>query len=177
MNFCIRKAALEDAPRLRALIEKSARELGGRDYRTEQIQAALGGAWGVDTQLIRDSTYFAVDHNTHIVACGGWSRRKTLFGSDNLAGREADLLDPQQDAARIRAFFVDPDWARRGLGRMLLERCESEARAEGFRAAELVATIPGERLYRTCGYTGDAWVKYPLPGGLTIDFMPMRRKL
>jgi GNAT superfamily N-acetyltransferase len=172
-----REATPDDIPALRQLIAVSARALCAADYAAAQIEAAIGTAWGVDTQLIRDQTYFAVAAGADIVACGGWSRRRTLFGGDEHSTREPELLDPQRDAARIRAFFVHPAWTRRSLGRMLLERCEREARAAGFRAAELVATLPGQRLYRACGYVGERRVAYPLPSGQTIDFVPMTKRL
>jgi N-acetylglutamate synthase-like GNAT family acetyltransferase len=171
----LRQATLADVPVLEALIAESARDLCQGDYTGAQIEAAIGTAWGVDRELIRDGTYFVVESDGAIVACGGWSKRRTLFGGDAQPGRQSEVLDPTRDAARIRAFFVRPDWARRGLGVMLLERCEAEARAHGFRSAELVATLPGQRLYRAFGYIGDERVEYPLPGGLTITFVPMRK--
>lgn len=173
--FLIRKAKLEDIPSLTRLICESVWGLALRDYSKEQIEAALGSAWGVDTELINDDTYFVVEAEGGIVACGGWGRRKTLFGGDQQAGRESVLLDPAKEAARIRAFFVHPDWARRGIGRAMLERCESEAREAGFQSAELVATLPGQRLYRAFGYSGEKRVAYPLPQDLSIDFVPMRK--
>ncbi|MEI6235616.1 MAG: GNAT family N-acetyltransferase, partial [Planctomycetota bacterium] len=112
-----------------------------------------------------------------IVACGGWGKRATRFGGDAQAERSSELLDPAVDGARIRAFFVHPEWARLGIGRALLERCEKEARAHGFRKAELVATLPGRRLYAAMGYFGDAHVTYPLGDGVTIDFVPMSKVL
>ena len=159
------------------MIAASARELSRGDYTEAQIEAALGGAFGVDTQLIDDGTYFAVVAGDEIVACGGWSFRGTLFGADGHAGRSAAQLDPARDAARIRAFFIRPDWARRGLGRALLERCENAARARGFRRAELMATLPGHRLYKACGYAGEERRTYPLRDGVTIDFIPMSKDL
>jgi GNAT superfamily N-acetyltransferase len=178
MNIQFRTATLEDVPALRQLIAASARGLAAGDYTREQIEGALGAAWGVDTQLIRDGTYFAVEADgAGIIACGGWSYRKTLFGSDGQAGREAAELDPSVDAARIRAFFVHPDWARRGVGRALLEKCEQEARRHGFRSTALTATLPGVRLYQQCGYLGEQPVDYPLPNGLTITFVPMTKTL
>lgn len=173
--FSLRQATLEDIPALERLIADSARGLSRDDYTPAQIEAALGTAWGIDTELIRDGTYFIVEAATQIVACGGWSRRKTLFGGDRQAGRQSELLDPARDSARIRAFFVHPDWARRGIGRALLQRCEAEAFACGFRSAELLATLPGHRLYRAFGYVGDEPAEYALPGGLTIQFLSMRK--
>jgi GNAT superfamily N-acetyltransferase len=160
---------------LEQLIATSARGLGADDYRAEQIEAALQGAWGVDTEIIRDGTYFVGVEDGKLVICGGWSRRATSFGGDAYEGRESRLLDAKTEAARIRAFFVHPSRARQGLGGRLLTICEAEARAEGFTAAELVATLPGERFYARYGYVGRARRTYPLPGGQSIDFVPMRR--
>ena len=109
------------------------------------------------------------------MGCGGWSKRKTLYGGDHWTGREDLLLDPGRDAAKIRAFFVDPTHARRGIGRLLLQRCEQEAAEAGFRRCELMATLPGRRLYARYGYEGEASIEHPLPGGLTITFVPMRK--
>jgi GNAT superfamily N-acetyltransferase len=171
----LRLAKLDDIPALAALIAESARALAVADYSKEQIEAALDGAWGVDTQLIRDGTYFVAEAGGKIVGCGGWSFRQTLFGGDALKDREPARLDPASDPARIRAFFVRPDWARRGIGRALLERCESEARAHGFQSAALAATLPGERLYRALGYVSEGRLDHPLPHGRTIEFVPMRK--
>ena len=173
--FPIRVANVGDIPALADLIAISARELGRADYSAEQIEAALKGAWGVDTQLIRDGTYFVIEHERTMVACGGWSKRKTLFGSDAHQGREPDLLDPLNDCARIRAFFVHPNSARRGLGRALLGHCEAEAKRQGFSRAELVATLPGVKLYRECGYNELARQTYQLEAGVSIDFVTMRK--
>jgi GNAT superfamily N-acetyltransferase len=173
----IRKATLADVPSIQSLIATSARILGAADYTAGQIEAALLGVWGVDTELIRDSTYFVGDVEGQVVLCGGWSRRATLFGSDAYDQRESRLLDPQRDAARIRAFFVHPDWARRGLGSRLLALCEGEARAAGFLVAELVATFPGQRLYARHGYVATGRRSDALPGGLDIESVPMRKPL
>lgn len=175
MPVTLRPATPDDIPALQALIADSARGLSRGDYSAAQIEAAIGSAWGVDSELIRDQTYFVAESGGEIVACGGWSRRKTLFGGDQQPGRQSAVLDPDRDAARIRAFFVRPDRARQGIGRALLERCEAEARAHGFRAAELMATLPGQRLYRAYGYVGEERVEYPLRDGVTIHFVPMRK--
>jgi len=175
-GFSLRSATSADVPMLEHLIAVSARGLSWQDYTDAQIEAAIGTAWGVDSELIADGTYFVVEAGGQIVGCGGWSKRATLFGADAQPGRRSDLLDPERDAARIRAFFVRPDWARRGIGRALIERCESEARAHGFRSFELMATLPGWRLYAALGYSGERRVAHPLPGGLTIDFVPMRKE-
>ncbi|HEX9286888.1 MAG TPA: GNAT family N-acetyltransferase [Thermoanaerobaculia bacterium] len=175
--FSLRKATLEDRPALEELIAESARGLSAPDYTAAQVEAALGSAFGVDSELIRDGTYFVAEAESRIVGCGGWSRHATLFGGDAQPGRRSDLLDPSRDSARIRAFFVHPDWARRGIGRAILEKCEAEARAHGFRSVELLATLPGHRFYRVLGYTGDERVEHSLAGGVTIDFIPMRKPL
>jgi GNAT superfamily N-acetyltransferase len=174
-DFLLRTATPEDVPALERLIALSARGLSKLDYTSAQIEAAIGTAWGVDSQLIADGTYFVVEAGDRVVGCGGWSKRATLFGGDAQADRRSELLDPSRDAARIRAFFVHPDWARRGIGRALIERCEDEARAAGFRTFELMATLPGRRLYAALGYVGERRVAHDLPGGLTIDFVPMRK--
>lgn len=173
----IRKATLADVATIASLIAASARSLSADDYTTDQIEAALLGAWGVDTELIRDGTYFVGEAGSVLVLCGGWSRRATSFGGDGYEQRESRLLDPQREAARIRAFFVHPQWARQGLASRLLALCEGEARAAGFREAELVATLPGERLYARHGYVSMGSRAYALPAGRSIDFVPMRRAL
>jgi len=176
MDLRIRHATEGDVAQVTELIAVSARELGREFYTNAQIEDALGTAWGIDSQLIRDRTFFVVFAENFLVACGGWSKRKARFGADSVAGSEAELLDPVRDPARIRAFFVHPKWARRGIGKMLLERCEAEARVAGFRAAELVATLPGERLYATCGYRALPAFDHPLKRGGTIKFVPMRKE-
>jgi GNAT superfamily N-acetyltransferase len=173
----VRKAALADVPSIQALITVSSRTLAAGDYTAEQIDAALMGAWGVDSDLIRDGTYFVGEVNGELVLCGGWSVRATAFGGDAFDTRESRRLDPATEAARIRAFFVHPAWARRGLGSRLLDLCENEARRAGFTAAELVATLPGERLYARHGYVGAGRQTYALPLGRHIDFVPMRKEL
>ena len=171
----LRRATPADLPALGALIAASARELSRGDYSDAQVEGALSGAFGVDTQLIRDGSYFLAETDESLAACGGWSRRRTLFGSDQRADRDATELDPVTEAARIRAFFVHPDFARRGLATRLLERCERDAVAHGFRAFELMATLPGVRFYAARGYVGDAPVDWPLAEGLSIRFLPMRK--
>ncbi|MEZ4380520.1 MAG: GNAT family N-acetyltransferase [Nannocystaceae bacterium] len=173
----IRLATFADIPSLDALIARSARGLSVGDFTPEQVEAALGDAFGVDTQLIRDGTYFAVERDGALAACGGWSSRRTLFGADGGREREPTRLDPATDAAKIRAFFVDPAFARQGLGRALLRRCEAAARDAGFSRAELMATLPGLRLYASCGYIPGARVDYTLRSGVTIPFVPMAKPL
>lgn len=177
MQYTLRKATLEDIPALEQLIALSARELSKKDYTPEQIEGALQGAFGVDTQLIKDETYFVAEANRMLIGCGGWSRRKTLFGGDHRESRDAAELHPATDAAKIRAFFVHPHWARRGIGRAILERCEAEAGAYGFRSLELMATLPGVRLYAACGFVRAERIQHKLPSGNTIEFVPMKKKI
>ena len=173
----LRKATFADVPALNALIARSARGLSAADYRPEQIEGALRGAFGVDSQLLRDETYFVVEDAGQIVGCGGWSFRSTLFGGDARAGRDSSTLDPKTQAAKIRAFFVDPGSARRGIGTMLLDRCESEARAHGYARVELMATLPGVKLYAARGYVGAERVHFDVGSGERIEFIPMHKDL
>ena len=173
----LRNATAADIPSLNALIARSARGLSRQDYRPEQIEGALQGAFGVDSQLLADETYFVVEEQGRIVACGGWSFRSTLFGGDARAGRDSSILDPKTQAAKIRAFFVDPDHARRGIGSLLLEHCERQARAHGYARVELMATLPGVRLYAARGYVGAAMVRFELGSAEFIEFIPMQKLL
>src|SRR6476646_2821457 len=138
-----RAATRADVAAIRRLIDASVRGLSTEHYTARQIESALQYVFGVDTQLIDDGTYFVVDAGDELAAAGGWSRRKTLYGGDQFKATSDPLLDPAVDAARIRAFFVNPSWTRRGLARRLFEICEDAARREGFRAFELGATLPG----------------------------------
>ena len=162
----LRRATFEDLPDLGPLIAASARELSKGDYTSAQVEGALRGAFGTDTQLIRDGSYFVIEAGGRLAGCGGWSRRRTLFGSD---ARSRPRCRPSSilplDAAKIRAFFIHPDFARRGLGTMLLDRCEQAAAAHGFRRFELMATLPGVRLYAARGYQPGARVEWPVGDG------------
>lgn len=169
----IRLATAEDVPALHALIERSVRELQRDDYTPAQLEGALGTVLGLDTQLIADGTYFVVEMEGRLAACGGWSKRRTLFGSDHGPGREAALLDPQQDAAKIRAFFVHPDFNRRGIGSRLLEASEQAAREAGFSSFEMGATLTGVPLYRARGYREVERVEVPLKNGATLGVVKM----
>jgi len=177
MAIHLRKATLADIPWLEALIARSARELSREQYRPAQVEGALRGAFGVDTQLISDQTYFVAEEDGEVVACGGWSFRSTLFGGDSRNNRDASTLDPCTQAAKIRAFFVEPTRARRGIGSLLLESCEKEARRYGFAQVELMATLPGVKLYGARGYTALGQVNYDVGDGETIEFVPMRKTL
>ena len=171
----VRKATLNERDALQSLIARSARGLSAGDYRPEQVEGALQGAFGVDSQLINDGTYFVVEEDSVIVGCGGWSFRRTLFGGDQRPERDAAELDPRTDAAKIRAFFVDPAHARKGIGTLLLETCEAEARARGFSRVELMSTLPGIRLYSARGYAGMQQVTYEVSPGVVIEFLPMSK--
>jgi GNAT superfamily N-acetyltransferase len=173
----IRRATLADAPALAALIDLSVRRLQAGDYSPEQIEGALGTVFGVDTQLIEDGTYFLVEAEGAIAGCGGWSKRKTLFGSDHGPGRKTTLLDPRTENARIRAFFVHPDWARRGVGTLILETCENAAMEAGFRGFELGATLTGERLYSVRGYREIERIEVPLANGVSLPVIRMVKKV
>jgi GNAT superfamily N-acetyltransferase len=177
MAWHLRPATPADSIAIRRLIAASIRALGAGDYSAEQIEGALQGAFGLDTQLIADGTYFVVESEGGLVGCGGWSYRRTLFGGDARAGRDAGVLDPRTDAAKIRAFFVDPAAARRGIGSALLEHCEAQARRHGFRRAEMMATLPGVRLYAARGYVPGERVHYPVGPGVAIEFVPMSKSL
>ncbi|MBV9929308.1 MAG: GNAT family N-acetyltransferase [Acidobacteria bacterium] len=177
MDFSVRRAGLEDRPALERLIGESARGLSLGDYTGEQVEAALRSVFGVDTDLIHDGTYFVAEAGGEPVGCGGWSKRRTLFGGDRYGARDSGYLDSRTDAAKIRAFFVRPDWARRGVAAAILETCEREARAEGFRSLELMATLPGVPFYAARGYEGIGRVSYEISDGVTIEFVPMRKEV
>jgi GNAT superfamily N-acetyltransferase len=173
----IRLAVPADIAALRVLIDASVRQLQAQDYTPTQIESALQSVFGVDSQLIADQTYFVAEARpaespTITVGCGGWSKRKTLYGGDHWTGREDALLDPRQDAAKIRAFFIDPAWARRGVGSLILEACENAARAAGFKRFEMGATLAGVRLFRARGYVALENLSVPLPNG---EFLPVVR--
>jgi GNAT superfamily N-acetyltransferase len=173
----LRKATTADVPELNALIARSARGLSTEDYRPEQVEGALRGAFGVDSQLLVDETYFVVEDQGQIVGCGGWSFRSTLFGGDARAGRDASILDPKTQAAKIRAFFVEPSYARRGIGSLLLHHCEQQARDHGYTRVELMATLPGVKLYAAKGYVGGAMLRFDVGSGEAIEFIPMQKSL
>ena len=177
VSISLRTATFADVPQIEALIARSARALSTDAYRPSQVEGALRGAFGVDTQLLTDKTYFIAEEQGPIVGCGGWSFRSTLFGGDARAGRDSSTLDPRTQAAKIRAFFVDPSNARRGIGSLLLDRCETEARIRGFARVELMATLPGVKLYAARGYLKSAMVRFDVGLGETIEFIPMSKEL
>ena len=173
----LRLATAADLPALRALIPRSVRALSRGYYDDAQIEASIRHVFGPDTQLIADGTYFVVTAGAEIVACGGWSQRRTLYGGDQTKSGEDPVLDPAREAARIRAFFVAPEWARRGIASQLMRACMDAARAAGFRALELGATLPGEPLYRQFGFEVVERTSTPLPGGQALPLVHMRRSL
>jgi GNAT superfamily N-acetyltransferase len=177
MHATIRTATLDDVPMLKALIAHSVMRLQAADYSVEQRAGALGTVFGVDRQLILDGTYFVAEVDSKIVACGGWSRRKTLFGSDHSPAKNDSWLNPSADAARIRAFFVHPAWARRGLGSQIMQACEAAAVECGFSRLELVATLTGEALYRKHGFLSVEQFEVPLGNGATLPVIRMTKSL
>jgi GNAT superfamily N-acetyltransferase len=194
----IRHAVAADIPALRALIDASVRQLQAGDYTPAQIEGALQTVFGVDSQLIADQTYFVAEAEAEAeaqaeaeakdesspsaeshplaVGCGGWSKRKTLYGSDHWTGREDALLDPRHDAAKIRAFFIHPQWARRGIGTLILETCEQAAKSAGFQRFEMGATLTGVKLFRARGYVAQENLKVPLPNGELLPVVRMSKQ-
>lgn len=181
MEFRLRKATSADIPILRELIEASVRGLQAKDYSPTQIELALKTVYGVDSHLIADGTYFVVEAGRYpssspvIVGCGGWSKRKTLYGGDQFAGREDSLLDPARDAAKIRAFFVHPDWARRGIGTMILRACEEAAANAKFKRLEMGATLSGIPFYKAMGYAELEKQAAPMQNGEELPIVRMEK--
>jgi GNAT superfamily N-acetyltransferase len=191
----IRRAVPADVPCLQELIAASVRELQAEDYTREQMEGALEAVFGVDSQLIEDGTYLVAEAraiaeagqsheaaqgrdsqaNWAIAGCGGWSKRKTLYGGDRWTNREDALLDPARDAAKIRAFFVHPRWARRGVGTKILAACEEAASSAGFTRYEMGATLTGAKLFRAKGYLPVENVEVSLTNGLTLPIIHMAK--
>jgi GNAT superfamily N-acetyltransferase len=185
-TFTLRLAMEEDIPALHALIEASVRGLQADDYTQAQIDAALGTVLGLDTQLIRDETYFVAEFlptsnasiqdakaRKRLAGCGGWSKRRTLFGADHGPGRAPELLDPATDAAKVRAIFVHPQYSRRGLGSLILAHVEAEAAAAGFKRYEMGSTLTGVPLYRLKGYVEVERIDVPLHNGEALPVVKM----
>jgi N-acetylglutamate synthase-like GNAT family acetyltransferase len=174
MDWTLRLAVENDVPSLEKLIPLSVRTLQAPYYSAAQMEAALGPVFGVDRQLIRDGTFFVAEQSGQIIGCGGWSKRRASFGGDQHRNPDdGDQLNPQKEAARIRAFFIHPDWARRGIGRSILLACEAAARAAGFTRIELVATLAGEPLYAAFGYSVIERFEIPLSDGLKLPAVSM----
>jgi GNAT superfamily N-acetyltransferase len=176
-EIALRRAHLHDVPVLNALIARSARALSVGFYTPEQSEAAIRHVFGVDTALVDDGTYLVAEIDGQLAGCGGWSRRRTLYGGDQRPVGDKDLLDPAVDAARIRAFFVAPEWARRGVGRRILEACDEAAAGAGFTSLELMATLPGVPMYAACGFTEIERVVDLLPDGTALPFVRMGRSV
>lgn len=171
----VRTAIHADIPAMEALIRRSGIGLSTGFYTPEQARALTDHVFGVDTQLVIDQTYFVVEDGGEMVACGGWSRRATLFGADRMKQEADPLLDPATEPARIRAFFVDPSAARRGYGKLLLSWCTEAAAAGGFTTLELAATLPGVPLYRACGFAEEERLELDLPGPIHVSLIRMRK--
>ena len=172
----LRLALETDLPALSALMEAAIGELQAPFLTPEQVAASYS-VMGLDTQLVTDRTYFAVELGGEIVGCGGWSRRATLFGGDHSRNRDAALLDPAKDAARVRAMYTRPGFARRGIGRMILDACEAAAATEGFLKCELAATLSGEPLYLACGYRQIERFTADTPQGVAVPLVLMGKLL
>jgi GNAT superfamily N-acetyltransferase len=191
-KWSLRIAGEEDIAAIEALIPLSVRGLQASHYSAAQMDAAIGSVFGVDRQLIRDGTYYVVEiggassgdsvenrrrrASPSIIGCGGWSKRKTLFGSDHQTNRDDAELDPTRDSARIRAFFIHPEWARRGIGRVILEECEKAIRVAGFCSIELAATLPGVPFYAAFGYISGERSEVPLGNGLSLPIVRMTKE-
>jgi GNAT superfamily N-acetyltransferase len=192
----IRKAVVAEIPLLRELIGASVRGLQTQDYTPAQMEGALETVFGVDSQLIADGTYFIAEAKVAdeesgaaiaggakkdgagwtIAGCGGWSKRKTLYGGDHWTGREDALLAPRHDAAKIRAFFIHPAWARQGIGSRILEACEIAASAAGFTSYEMGATLTGAKLFAVKGYVAVEKIEVPLKNGLSLPVIRMAKR-
>jgi N-acetylglutamate synthase-like GNAT family acetyltransferase len=177
MEITIRVATADDVPALQQLIPESARELSKGFYTPQQAESAIKYIFGVDTQLIADRTYYVAEAENQVVGCGGWSKRKTMFGGDQMKAVQDPMLDPQVDAGRIRAFFIHPGWARKGIGRRIIQACEDAARADGFTRMELVATMPGEPLYAAMGYEVTRRFDQPMADGTTLPLAHMKKQI
>ena len=173
----VRVATEGDLPAIRALIPLSVRGLSGGYYTPEQVESAIRYVFGPDTQLIADGTYFVAERGGALAGCGGWSMRRTLYGGDQAKEVEDPRLDPDTEAARIRAFFVHPEHARRGIGSRIMDACVDAARAAGFRSLELASTLPGEPLYRAFGFEAVEQIHSTLPDGVRVRFIRMARPI
>ena len=153
------------------------RGLSNDYYSPGQIESALVYVFGIDTQLINDGTYFVAELENKIIGCGGWSKRQTLFGGDQAKRNEDNLLDPKIEPARIRAFFIHPDFARRGIGKQIISACENAAAEAGFQQLELAATLPGEPMYTAAGYQVIERFNHQLKDGIVLPLVRMGKAL
>ena len=168
---------MDERDAIKELIAESARHLSRQHYSDKQIETAIATVFGVDSDLIDDGTYFVAESAGELIGCGGWGRRRTLFGGDQFASRDTSYLDPSSEPAKIRAFFVHPDHARKGVARAILDRCESEATGYGFRAIELMATLPGVKFYQSCGFVEQGDYELGLAEGVKLGLVPMRKEI
>ncbi|MFF5380319.1 GNAT family N-acetyltransferase [Pedobacter suwonensis] len=173
----IRIATFQDIPELKKLLDDSVRSLSKDYYTTSQIDSALKYIFGIDSQLIDDGSYYVVELDGTIAGCGGWSRRKTLYGGDQHKELYDTLLDPTREPARIRAFFVHPDYARRGIGRKIIELCENEAKKHGFSSLALGAALPGVPLYKAMGFKEMEQIVEPLSDGEKLELVSMIKNI
>ncbi len=173
----LRLATIGDLPALVELIPASARALSRGFYTEAQTEAAIRYIFGPDTRLITDGTYFIVEEDGALAGCGGWSRRRTLYGGDQMKSDEDPFLDPRTEAARIRAFFVHPGFARKGVGSAILDACLEAARAAGFRRVELASTLPGVPFYQALGFEQREPMEAPMPDGTALPIIRMERSL
>jgi GNAT superfamily N-acetyltransferase len=173
----IRVATYSDISKLNQLIAESARKLSKNHYSAEQIDGTIRYVFGVDAELIHDQSYYVIEEDGIFLACGGWSRRSTLFGGDQFTERKSGYLDPKKDPAKIRAFFVHPDAARKGYGSLLLTYCEQQAVQHGFTRLEMMATLPGAKLYEVRGYKALSNEDYCLPNQVIVKFIRMGKQI
>jgi len=173
----IRLATFQDIAELKKLLDLSVRGLSTEHYTSSQIDSALKYIFGIDTQLISDSTYYIFEIDGIIAGCGGWSMRKTLYGGDQHKELQDALLDPIMEAARIRAFFVHPGYARRGIGRQIMDLCEKQAKEQGFSSLELGATLPGIPLYKAMGFLETDNIVEPLLDGEKLELVRMKKNI
>jgi GNAT superfamily N-acetyltransferase len=176
VSLKLRLAVPEDLPALRDLMSAAIGELLNPFLSPQEVAASFE-IMGLDSQLVADGTYFLVEEEGALAGCGGWSRRATLFGGDHSAGRDAALLDPARDAARVRAMYTHPDHVRKGVGRLILDACESAAAGEGFARCEMAATLAGEPLYQACGYREIERFSAPTSGGIEVPLVRMGKAL
>jgi GNAT superfamily N-acetyltransferase len=175
-NHTHRLAVPADMPALTVLMNQAIAGLLPQFLSPAEVEASFA-VMGLDTQLIADGTYFVIELDGQIAGCGGWSRRATLFGGNHTAGRDARLLDPKTEAARVRAMYTSPAFTRRGVGRKILELCEAAAKAEGFASVELGATMGGKPLYEVCGYKPIELMMVPTPSGVNVPILRMGKPI
>jgi GNAT superfamily N-acetyltransferase len=171
-----RLATAGDMPQLTALMNAAIGGLLPQFLPPAEVEASFA-IMGLDTQLIEDGTYFIVEINGELAGCGGWSRRATLFGGNHTEGRDARLLDPRTEPARVRAMYTSPEFTRRGVGKKVLELCEGAARTDGFKRVELAATMGGKPLYEACGYQPIELMMVDTPKGVKVPILRMGKPL